>query len=120
MTALQAALADITASVRESRREYARNMPADALIAWLTTDSFCKPVQRAARWVMAEPRSTAPTYLLMHRIMRQLRRRFRGEIQSARLANTAAHHNAFRAVARLHMGQRNEELICGDRGALAC
>ena len=106
MTAMQAALDSIAARNRQSRREFGESMPADALITWLTSDSFAKPIQSAARWVMAEPENPAANDMLLRAIMGQLRRRFRGEVRSARLANTTAHRNAFRAVARINREQK--------------
>ena len=106
MTAMQTALNEIPASNRQSRREFGEILPREALLTWLTSDSFCQPVQRAARWVIGEPHNSGATWFLMRAIMAQLRRRFRGDTRSMRLANTTAHRNAFRAVAQINQDQR--------------
>lgn len=105
---LQAALDAIDAANRESRRQYAENIPTGALLDYLTTDSFCLPIQRAARWVIADRANDASTWFLMREIMVQLRRRFSRETNYAGHANTTAHRNVFRAVARLHKEQRHD------------
>lgn len=104
--ALQRALNAIDASNRQSRRVFGADMPREALLKWLTCDSFCQPIQSAARWVQAEPNNPAASDMLMRAIMAQLRRRFRRETRSMRLADTTTHRNVFRAVARIHMEQR--------------
>ena len=106
MTSLQAALDSIAASVRQSRREFGESMPTEAILNWLTSDSFARPIQLEARCVIAEPNNSGASWFLMRAIMGQLRRRFRGEVRSARLANTTAHRNAFRAVARINREQK--------------
>lgn len=104
---LQAALAAIDAANRASRRQYAENMPVDALLKYLTSDGFALPIQRAARWCVADQSNEASTWFLLREIMVQLRRRFNKQYSyTIHVASTTAHHNAFRAVARLHMEQR--------------
>lgn len=104
--ALARALDAIDRSNRESRRLFGLNMPFDALLDWLTTDSYPHHINLAARWVKADRHNPDATENLCRALMLTIRKKFRGVPFCGR-ANLTDLRNCFRAVARrYHMQTR--------------
>lgn len=113
MTALSRALADIDRINRESRRLFGTHMPFDSLLNWLATDSYPRPINQAARWVMADPNNPDATENLLRALMRTMRQKFNG-VKFCGRANLTDLRNCFRAVARKYREQTRRRALAAE------
>lgn len=106
MTNLNAILNQVTVC-----RAHADRLTHDGLLTWLTMGGFCKPINLAARWCISEPKNSEASRWLLLNLMRQIRRRFRGETYYLGHEDLHELRGCFRAVARTYLKQRRAERL---------